>query len=196
MDVYLFRHGEVENPKKVLYGRLPGFHLSELGREHVRQSAKRLYGKSITKIYSSPLERAQETSEIIAEEIGLSRDDIITDDRLIESDVSKWQGADLEEYKKKVVFGLSPQSQQEIEPITHAGKRVMELMNGPIKQKGENAIIVSHGDPLVGVIINLTDDWSIIDYGNIDRRYIQKSEFIKLSLENNTWEIKEFSYTN
>ncbi len=194
MNVYLFRHGEVENPKHVLYGRLPGFCLSEIGCEHVRQSAKRLVGKGIKKIYSSPLERAIQTSKIVADVIGLREDDIIIDDRLIESDVTKWQGTPLEEYKKKVVFGMSPKTQKEIEPITHAGDRVLEVMNSVILQAGENAVVVSHGDPLVGVLINLTGDWSILEAGNIDRRYIQKGEYIRLSLNNEVWEVEEYSY--
>ena len=64
--VRLVRHGEVENPAKVLYGRLPDFHLSELGQEMARRVADHLAGLPVTHLRSSPLERARETMAPIA----------------------------------------------------------------------------------------------------------------------------------
>ena len=37
--VHLVRHGEVENSGKVLYGRLPGYHLSAMGRQMADRGA-------------------------------------------------------------------------------------------------------------------------------------------------------------
>jgi len=80
--VHLVRHGKVENPGNVIYGRLPGFHLSELGRKQAASAAGRLAAVEIGAIWSSPLERAQETAAII----GAGHDvQIRTDERLIES---------------------------------------------------------------------------------------------------------------
>lgn len=79
--VHLVRHGEVENPNGVLYGRLPGYHLSEVGRLMAKSAADFLAGRDLTVIRSSPLERAVETAEPIAAEFGLP---IEVDDRLIE----------------------------------------------------------------------------------------------------------------
>jgi broad specificity phosphatase PhoE len=81
--VHLVRHGEVENPKGVIYGRMPGFHLSERGRKQADAAAARLADRPIGAIWASPLERAQETATAIA-----SRHPhlaVVTDDRLIES---------------------------------------------------------------------------------------------------------------
>ena len=64
--VRLVRHGEVENPAKVLYGRLPDFHLSELGQEMALRVADHLAGLPVTHLRSSPLERARETMAPIA----------------------------------------------------------------------------------------------------------------------------------
>ena len=60
------RHGEVHNPEGVLYGRLDGFHLSDLGREMARLVAAHLEPNDITHVVASPLERAQETAAPIA----------------------------------------------------------------------------------------------------------------------------------
>jgi len=80
--VHLLRHGEVFNPTKILYGRLPGFRLSELGVQMARAAADSVAGHDITRLVSSPLERAQQTAEPFAERFGLP---VVVDDRLIES---------------------------------------------------------------------------------------------------------------
>jgi broad specificity phosphatase PhoE len=79
--VHLVRHGEVDNPGGVLYGRIPGFHLSETGQLMAKAAADYLAGRDVTVVRSSPLERAVETAEPIAAEFGLP---IARDDRLIE----------------------------------------------------------------------------------------------------------------
>jgi broad specificity phosphatase PhoE len=79
--VHLLRHGEVENPSRVLYGRMPGFHLSEDGRVMAKAAADFLAGRDITVLRSSPLERARETAEPLAAQTGLP---VQIDDRLIE----------------------------------------------------------------------------------------------------------------
>lgn len=92
--VHMLRHGEVFNPEKVLYGRLPGFRLSELGVQMAKAAAESLAGRDVTYLVSSPLERAQQTAEPFAAQFGL---DIDTDDRLIES-ANFFEG-------KRVAFG-------------------------------------------------------------------------------------------
>ncbi len=80
--VHLLRHGEVENPASIIYGRLPGYHLSANGREMARAAAAYFSERAVVALFCSPLERAQETARPVAERLGL---DIVTDDRLIES---------------------------------------------------------------------------------------------------------------
>jgi broad specificity phosphatase PhoE len=80
--VHLVRHGKVENPAGVIYGRLPGYHLSEVGRRQAKAAAERLADRDLRVVWASPLERAQETAAIIAEPHGV---EVVTDDRLIES---------------------------------------------------------------------------------------------------------------
>lgn len=57
--VHLLRHGEVYNPDKILYGRLPEFHLSELGQQMAVLAAEALAGRDLVEVRSSPLERAR-----------------------------------------------------------------------------------------------------------------------------------------
>lgn len=81
--VHLVRHGEVYNPDRVLYGRLPGFGLSDRGVEQAKLAAAFLAERDIAYIVSSPLERAQQTAQPLAGKLGLP---IEIDERLIEAD--------------------------------------------------------------------------------------------------------------
>jgi broad specificity phosphatase PhoE len=80
--VHLLRHGEVANPEKILYGRLPGYHLSELGVQMAKVAAESLAGRDVTHLVSSPLERALDTAAPLSERFGLP---VAQDQRLIES---------------------------------------------------------------------------------------------------------------
>ena len=81
--VHLMRHGEVHNPQGVLYGQLPDYHLSELGKEMAERVADHLAGHDITHVVASPLDRAQETAAPIAAAHGLRA---VVDERLIEAE--------------------------------------------------------------------------------------------------------------
>jgi broad specificity phosphatase PhoE len=80
--VHLLRHGTVHNPDGILYGRIPGFRLSDEGRAQAEQVAEALAEADVAAVVASPLQRAQETATPIAKSHGL---DIVTEDGLIES---------------------------------------------------------------------------------------------------------------
>ncbi|HWS57029.1 MAG TPA: histidine phosphatase family protein [Actinotalea sp.] len=88
--VHLLRHGEVHNPDGVLYGRLPGFRLSERGRAMAERVAGHLAGtgpqgaprRDVVHVVASPLQRAQETAGPIAAAFGV---EIAADERVVEA---------------------------------------------------------------------------------------------------------------
>jgi len=80
--VHLLRHGEVHNPAKILYGRLPGYRLSTTGEAMALAAAEWFTGKDVTHLVSSPLERAQQTAQPLAKTLGLP---VTIDERLIEA---------------------------------------------------------------------------------------------------------------
>jgi broad specificity phosphatase PhoE len=80
--VHLVRHGEVRNPDGMLYGRLPGYRLSDRGERQAAQVAEVLADRDITAVLASPLERAQQTAAPIAAAHGL---EVITEPGLIEA---------------------------------------------------------------------------------------------------------------
>ena len=81
--VHLLRHGEVYNPQGVLYGRLPGYFLSDLGLEMADRAASTLANRDIATVISSPMERAQQTAAPIAK---THRVEILTNSDLIEAE--------------------------------------------------------------------------------------------------------------
>jgi broad specificity phosphatase PhoE len=78
----VLRHGEVHNPGKVLYGRLPGYRLSTAGEAMAVAAAEWFGGHDITHLVSSPLERAQQTAAPLAKQLGM---EVAIDERLIEA---------------------------------------------------------------------------------------------------------------
>lgn len=80
--VHVVRHGEVENPQKVLYGRQPGWRLSNRGQEMAEVLGEWSKSINLGALHVSPLQRAQETAAPIARAHGIK---ITTDDRLIEA---------------------------------------------------------------------------------------------------------------
>ena len=80
--VHLLRHGEVHNPEGILYGRLPGFRLSDDGARQAEVVADYLSDHDVVHVAASPLQRAQQTAEPIAARHGL---DVVTDEGLMEA---------------------------------------------------------------------------------------------------------------
>jgi len=80
--VHLLRHGEVHNPEGILYGRLPGYHLSEVGRKMADRAGEYFATRDVAAVIASPMERAQETAAPVAAAHQLP---VLTDERIIES---------------------------------------------------------------------------------------------------------------
>ena len=81
-SVHVVRHGEVENPNKILYGRQNGWFLSKRGEEMAAVLGNWSKDLNIAAVHASPLERAQQTAKPMADAHGLT---IKTDERLIEA---------------------------------------------------------------------------------------------------------------
>lgn len=157
--VHLLRHGEVHNPAGVLYGRLPEFHLSELGlqmaqllADHFRERASQ--GAKIVYLVASPLTRAQETALPTSNALGL---EIHTDQRIIEAE-NHFEGlrvtkAELRKPKHwpKLVNPLRPSwGEPYRDQAARVGAAVQEARLKAIELGGEGAeaIMVSHQLPI------------------------------------------------
>lgn len=150
--VHLMRHGEVHNPLGVLYGRIAGYNLSDLGHEMAETVAQDfLKERDITHLVSSPLERAQETAQPTAKILGLP---IVTDDRVIEAD-NKFEGltvgvGDGAFSKPKYWPWLwNPFRPSWGEPYAKIAKRMHAAVDDAREAaRGHEALIVSHQLPV------------------------------------------------
>ncbi len=79
--IHLVRHGEVHNPTGVLYGRIEGFGLSDLGVRMAHAAADSLEGRPITRLLASPLQRTRESAAPWAAAFDLR---VETEERVIE----------------------------------------------------------------------------------------------------------------
>ena len=147
--VHLMRHGEVHNPDGVLYGRLDGFHLSELGHEMARLVTAHLEANDITHVVASPLERAQETAAPIAADHDVA---IVTDARVIESE-NQFEGRsvslkDLLHPRNWHLFTnvTKPSWGEPYEDI--ATRMLAAVMDARDAARGHEAVIVSHQLPV------------------------------------------------
>ena len=147
--VHLLRHGEVFNPTGILYGRLPGFRLSEAGEAMAGKAAQWFLGRDVTHLVSSPLERAQQTAAPIAEALGL---DVAIDDRLIEAgnafEGTKFGPRSLRD--PSVVWLLrNPWRPSWGEPYTEIAARMLAAVEAARDAAlGHEAVLVSHQLPI------------------------------------------------
>jgi len=149
--VHLLRHGEVHNPTGVLYGRLPDFHLSDLGRRMAETVGAHLADHDVTVVVASSLDRAQETATPIAAAHGLS---ITTDDRVIEADnyfEGKTFGVGDGSLKNprhwtKLVNPFTPSWGEPYETI--AARMLLAIAAARRSARGHEAVVVSHQLPV------------------------------------------------
>ena len=83
--IHLIRHGEVHNPRRVLYERIAGYRLSEAGRLMARVAAEHVQslGRPVSALVCSPLERTRESAEPFAEIFGAVKGDFYAIDRML-----------------------------------------------------------------------------------------------------------------
>ncbi|MDA2807003.1 histidine phosphatase family protein [Nocardiopsis suaedae] len=148
--VHLLRHGEVDNPDRILYGRLPDFHLSETGERMAELAAGWFDGRDIAALYSSPLERARETAAPLAERTGL---EVRLDDRLIES-ANKLEGRQVNGRSLRTDPSVlrhlyNPLKPSWGEPYGLIAARMVAVVKAVRKEAwGREAVCVSHQLPI------------------------------------------------
>lgn len=148
--VHLVRHGEVHNPERVSYGRLPGFPLSAEGRAQAQVAARYLRetGGRVTRLVSSPLERARESAGIVADELGVAPS---VDERLIE--LGSWRDG-LPRALSPLRYArrfFDPTARARSEPVHAVMRRmraVVDEAHAGLEEENTAAVLVSHQSPI------------------------------------------------
>ena len=153
--IRLVRHGEVHNPDRILYGRIPGYHLSELGHEMAAVAAQSLVGHDIRRLIASPLQRTQESAKPWADLFGLP---IETDERIIEP--HNWfEGKRMKEAIRKPSAWprlVNPMRPSWGEPYTSVLTRMFAAIDDAWRDTDAGEVVlVSHQMPIVTVARNV-----------------------------------------
>ena len=161
--IIFLRHGQAENnTKRILAGRTEGVPLTKIGIEQAEQIGKYLKPIDISAIYSSPIERANNTAKIVAESNSI---DYKLDERLTELDMGKFTRMPYDEIFAKhgnvflKFYSNDPIiSEYDVETFPHVQKRVMDMLDYIIKKHDQqNVILVTHMDPIKSVIAKVMD---------------------------------------
>lgn len=149
--LYLIRHGEVENPKKIIYGDLPNFCLSKRGKLQLTKLAEFFKEVQLDEIYSSPLLRSRETVKGIILHHPKMR--IHFTKLLTEWDNPIWKGKTWEEIDQKelYIYRTCPTrlNLKGTEAVFDIEKRTKKLINNILaNHKGQKLALVSHADPI------------------------------------------------
>ena len=152
--IIFLRHAQAENnTKRILAGRTDGVPLTKEGLEQSERIAKYLKPLNISAIYSSPIERAKHTAEIVAKHNSLNYE---LDSRLTELDMGKFTCKPYEEIFAEhgniflKYYENDPAiTEQEIETFPQVKKRILDMVNYIVKKhKNENVLLVTHMDPI------------------------------------------------
>jgi probable phosphoglycerate mutase len=162
-SLIFLRHGQAKNnTERLLAGRTPGVPLTETGIQQIEGTAKLIEKMNISKIYSSPIERAKHTAEIVANHNSL---ECIVDDRLIELDMGKFTGMKYDDIFAshgnvflKFYSGEIEIAHNGVETFTEVKKRVLGIVDHVIQEhSNQNVLLVTHMDPIKAMLSTVMD---------------------------------------
>jgi probable phosphoglycerate mutase len=156
MRVYLIRHGETTAAPGTLTGRMPGVHLSGRGRASVRALAATIEPGRLDAIYSSPMERTQETAAALAAVTGLR---VHLEQALNEIDFGEWSGMtfdalagreDWQAFNRRRSEGQAPRG----ESASEVQRRTIEAIER-LRAAGAHQApaLVTHGDIIRSAVL-------------------------------------------
>ena len=159
MPLVLFlRHGQAKNNvERILAGRTKGFPLTDLGIQQAEQIGNFLKSFNVSKIYCSPVERAEHTARIVADKVGLG---CTVDERLTEIEMGSFSGMHYDDMLKKHgnVFLKFYQNhpvveENGIETFSSVKNRILDIVSHcSQKHDGKTILLVTHMDPIKSMI--------------------------------------------
>ena len=160
-QVIFLRHGQAKNnTERILAGRTEGIPLTERGVQQAEHTAQLLEHMNISAIYSSPIQRAKHTAEIVGNHNSI---DVQIDDRLIELDMGKFTGMPYDEIFNshgnvfmKFYNGELEIAHNGVETFSEVKKRVNGIVEHVLeKHPNENVVLVTHMDPIKAMLSSI-----------------------------------------
>jgi phosphoserine phosphatase len=196
-DIYITRHGETDwNVQKIFRGHAD-IDLNANGRKQAEALATFLRSIKMNAIYSSPLERALRTSQIIANSQHRLR--LETDIDLVDFNYGEWQGVAEEEVKEKYpdLYNRWLKEPHHVkipggENLNDVKKRVVRVANSiAAEHETGNILIVSHRIPLKVLILSLLG----LDIAKMDLLQTDACALTCFSCTDGKWKMKQFNET-
>ena len=162
-SIIFLRHGQAKNnTERILAGRTPGIPLTEKGIDQAKKAAEFLEHMNISAIYSSPIERAKHTAEIVGSHNSV---DVRIDERLIELDMGKFTGMPYEQIFSshgnvfmKFYNGELEIAHNGVETFAEVKKRVLGIVDHVLENHhDENVVLVTHMDPIKAMLSTIVD---------------------------------------
>jgi len=162
-QIIFLRHGQAKNnTDRILAGRTKGISLTETGIKQAEHTAELLQHMNISAVYSSPIQRAKHTAEIVGKHNSL---DVTIDERLIELDMGKFTGMPYDEIFNshgnvfmKFYNGELEIAHNGVETFSDVKKRVLGIVNHVIENHpDENVVLVTHMDPIKAMLSTIVD---------------------------------------
>ncbi len=159
---FALRHGEAEgNIKHIIDSGNQRFHLSTLGKDQVKQAAKRLKKEKIDVIIASDILRTKETAAIVAKELGIKK--VLFDKRLREIQLAELSGRPVGEYQKKIPeqeMRFSEHAVPRAESLRDVRTRAWDFLQGTEKAyAGKRILLVSHEDT-IWMLSQIANGWT------------------------------------
>ena len=144
--IHFVRHGEVHNPEGVYYGRIPGYRLSDTGREQAQAAGEYFAKRPLGAVYASPQQRAQETAALVsAPQNGI---EVQTDERLNEI-YSPWDGRPMADLAARD-YDIYTDSPEDYEQPMDVFMRIQSFAATVRRLHFRREVVaVTHGDVLV-----------------------------------------------
>ncbi|QUC64366.1 histidine phosphatase family protein [Nitrosopumilus sp. K4] len=162
-SIIFLRHGQAKNnTERILAGRTPGIPLTDKGVDQAQKAAEFLEHMNISAIYSSPIERAKNTAEIVGKHNSV---DVRIDERLIELDMGKFTGMPYDEIFSshgnvfmKFYNGELEIAHNGVETFDQVKKRVLGIVDDVLENHpDENVVLVTHMDPIKAMLATIVD---------------------------------------
>ena len=162
-QIIFLRHGQAKNnTDRILAGRTEGVPLTDVGEQQAQHTAELLEHMNVSAIYSSPIQRAKHTAEIVGKHNSL---DVSIDERLIELDMGKFTGMAYDEIFNdhgnvfmKFYQGDLEIAHNGVETFDEVKKRVLGIVDHVLeKHPDENVVLVTHMDPIKAMLSTIVD---------------------------------------
>lgn len=150
--ILLARHGETDWNRNGIWQGWADPPLNDTGRAQARELAERLRDVPFDAVYSSDLQRAHETAELVAAPHGVP---VVGDPGLREIDIGSWSGLTRAEIEERFPGGMRPDGETREQ---HAARVLAAVERIARENPGRRILLVTHGGTMRALHGHVSDE--------------------------------------